>query len=361
MTLAIPNKKFWNWAPLFFSSFFFFPLLSNYKEITVTDVVMYLGIYALFVYFYHLALQKKGETVTLILIAMALLCSFGTAITWGTQSLFGFIAFFCGFNYRRKQSIMMVMFLFAAILISAFIFVSSNFFFFILPAIIVSSGLFVFGMLEQRERLHREQQAQNQEQIEQLGAIAERERIARDLHDLLGHSLSSIALKAELASKLTEVGASKQATEESQQVAQLARSLLSEVRQAVSGLKQVGIYAQLEILIKRLQDAGFIVEQQIDTLPLNAEQESSLCFIFKEAVTNIIRHSKGKYVQILLTANAKSKSLVASIKDDGQVKKYRAGNGVDGIKDRVASLNGTCDICTKSGMSVEIELKEFSI
>ncbi|GMM86329.1 sensor histidine kinase [Pseudoalteromonas sp. MTN2-4] len=356
MALAHPNKKFWNWGPLFFSSFFFFPLLTNWQSLSVGDITAQLAIYAFFVFLYGIALYKKGESVTPSLAAMALLCCLGTYVTYGTHSLFGFIGFFCGFNYRRKQSFMMMAALLVVIFISAFLFVPVKSLYFVSPAAIVSIGLFIFGMMEQRERLYRDQQAKDQQQIEQLGAIAERERIARDLHDLLGHSLSSIALKAELASKLTAAGANEQASQESEQVAQLARDLLSEVRQAVSGLKQVGLYAQIDVLVARLQDAGFIVEQSIDRVVLSAEQESNLCFIFKEAVTNIIRHSKGKYVKLQLSSQSGVVEL--QIKDDGIVKKYQCGNGVEGIKDRVATLQGQFDISTDSGMAINIQFKE---
>ena len=357
MALAHPNKKFWNWGPLFFSSFFFFPLLTNWQTLPLSNIAAQLAVYVAFVVLYGVALYKKGESVTPSLAAMALLCCLGTYVTYGTHSLFGFIGFFCGFNYRRKQSFMMMAVLLVVIFISAFLFVPVKSMYFVSPAAIVSLGLFIFGMMEQRERIHREQQAQSQQQIEQLGAIAERERIARDLHDLLGHSLSSIALKAELASKLTIAGANEQASQESEQVAQLARSLLSEVRQAVSGLKQVGLYAQLDVLVKRLQDAGFIVEQSIEKVSLSAEQESNLCFIFKEAVTNIIRHSKGKYVKLQLSTQSGSVNL--DIQDDGVVKKYQSGNGVEGIKDRALALQGKCHISTDSGMAINIQFKEL--
>ena len=358
MALAHPNKKFWNWGPLFFSSFFFFPLLTNWHTLAVSNIAAQIVIYAAFVTLYGIALYKKGETVTPVLAAMALLCCLGTYITYGTHSLFGFIGFFCGFNYRRKYCFMMMGALLVVILISALLFVPVKSMYFVAPAAIVSIGLFIFGMMEQRERFYRIQQVQSEQKIEQLGAIAERERIARDLHDLLGHSLSSIALKAELASKLSSAGASEQAAQESEQVAELARTLLSEVRQAVSGLKQVGLYAQIDVLIKRLQDAGFIVEKQIEKVPLSAEQESNLCFIFKEAVTNIIRHSKGKHVKLALTAD--NGMVAMSIQDDGKVKKYQVGNGVDGIKERVNALGGQCDICINSGMALHIHFKEIT-
>lgn len=358
MSLAHPNKKFWNWGPLFFSSFFFFPLLTNWSSLSAGNIAAQVAVYAAFVSLYAIALFKKGESVTPVLALMALLCCLGTYITYGTHSLFGFIGFFCGFNYRRKYCYMMMVALLVVILISALLFVPIKSMYFVAPAAIISIGLFIFGMMEQRERFFHTQQAQSEQKIEQLGAIAERERIARDLHDLLGHSLSSIALKAELASKLSLAGASEQATQESEQVAELARALLSEVRQAVSGLKQIGLYAQIDVLTKRLFDAGFIVEQDINKVPLSADQESNLCFIFKEAVTNIIRHSKGKYVKLQLSSQNGVVEIV--IQDDGEVKRYLAGNGVDGIKERVSALSGQCDISTESGMAIHIHFKEFS-
>lgn len=356
MCLAHPNKKFWNWGPLFFSSFFFFPLLGNWQELGVIDIIAQLTIYALFVVLYGIALYKKGESVTPSLVAMALLCCLGTYLTYGTHSLFGFIGFFCGFNYRLKQSLVMMAALLLVILMSAFLFVPVKALYFISPAAVVSIGLFIFGIMEQRERVYRDQQARDQQQIEQLGAIAERERIARDLHDLLGHSLSSIALKAELASKLTLADQGDKAATESAEVASIARELLSEVRQAVAGLKQVGLYAQLESLEKRLQDAEFIVHTQIDKLPLSPEVESGLCFIAKEAVTNILRHSKGRQVTIKLCCE--SGYIEFMIQDDGQTARVTHGNGLSGIKERVFALGGEFILDTHSGFSITIRIKE---
>ncbi|MEL7479151.1 MAG: hypothetical protein AAGJ17_09760, partial [Pseudomonadota bacterium] len=83
MALAHPNKKFWNWGPLFFSSFFFFPLLTNWHTLAVGNIAAQIVIYAAFVTLYGIALYKKGETVTPVLAAMALLCCLGTYITYG--------------------------------------------------------------------------------------------------------------------------------------------------------------------------------------------------------------------------------------------------------------------------------------
>ncbi|MBQ4846529.1 sensor histidine kinase [Pseudoalteromonas sp. MMG005] len=352
MTLADPSKFFRNLGPLIFSLFYFLPIIGQWSEIGWQNLLAQLLIYIGFVALYCAGLHTPGTKVTPIIILMLLLTSCGTLVTSGTSTLFGYIAPLCGFNYRRPYNFLMLGVLFLFIFFSSEFLITTEPFYFWAPSALIAVGLFSFGLMEHRERVHRLLHQKNQQKLEQLAAIAERERIARDLHDTLGHSLSSIALKAELASKLCHAGLQEKASDESQQVATLARALLSDVREAVSGLKQIGLYAQLNLLEQRLKEAQFNVVQQVESVTMGAEQESALCFIAKELVTNILRHSNAREVNLKLT---QQNTVQLCISDDGKVESFTHGNGLSGLIERAQQAGAIVDINIEQGFTVKVE------
>ena len=129
-----------------------------------------------------------------------------------------------------------------------------------------------------------------QEEIEQLAALAERERIARDLHDVLGHTLSVIVLKSELAGRLLERDPER-AAQEIGEVEKTARTALKEVREAIGGYRSQGLAAEVEMARNTLQSAGVALACESPVPKLTAEEETVLCLALREAVTNIVRHA----------------------------------------------------------------------
>jgi two-component system sensor histidine kinase DesK len=355
MTLAEHDKILRSIGPLIFSLFYFFPMFGLWDTLSIQSVVLQGAIYICFIALYSVAVFKHGRYVTFTIILMLIVTTSGSLVTSGTSTLFGYIAPLCGFNYRRPYSFLMLGIMLMIMYLSSQYLISSNPFYFWAPALLISFGLFCFGVFERQERLHQIAHNTSQEKLEQLAAIAERERIARDLHDTLGHSLSSIALKAELASKLHSAGVQQRAIAESQQVAQLARDVLGEVREAVSGLKQIGFYAQINILEQRLIDAQFKVVQQLDEVQLTAKQESTLCLIAKELVTNILRHSDGSNVRIELSHKG---ALSLRIFDDGRVGTFSYGNGLTGLLERADALGAIVMIDTHAGFDVTVKFEE---
>ncbi|MFC3033608.1 sensor histidine kinase [Pseudoalteromonas fenneropenaei] len=326
----------------------------NWKSFSVVEVLLQLLCYLIFILLYGIALYRRGEQVLSVLLLMTLLCLAGSYLTYGTHSLYGFIAYFCGFSFNRSKGIALLLMLMVAIAVSAFVVVPIPSYYYWGPAFILSIGLFSFGMMEQRERIFRQKEAQSQQQLEQLAAIAERERIARDLHDMLGHSLSSIALKAELASKLMVAGQNQRAVNESVQVAELARALLSDVREAVTGLKRKGLVAEIEQLQQLLQAQQVTVELDLQPVTLNAKQETTLAMVVKEAGTNILRHSNASKVAIRLFSDGDKNHL--QIADNGDDKQLTPGNGIQGIQARIAALNGACEVRYDQGVVVNVHI-----
>jgi two-component system sensor histidine kinase DesK len=194
------------------------------------------------------------------------------------------------------------------------------------------------------------------EEIEQLAAVAERERIARDLHDVLGHTLSVIVLKAELAGRLIERDPQR-AAQEIADVEKTARTALSEVRAAIGGYRSQGLPAEMELARNTLQAAGVALACESPLPQLHAAEETVLCLAVREAVTNIVRHAQATHCRMRFTMSSDGYHTLL-ITDDGAHPKLHEGNGLRGMRERVQSLGGRLSITTDPGVTLLIELPQ---
>jgi two-component system sensor histidine kinase DesK len=194
------------------------------------------------------------------------------------------------------------------------------------------------------------------EEIEQLAAVAERERIARDLHDVLGHTLSVIVLKSELAGRLIERDPQR-AAQEIADVEKTARTALSEVRQAIGGYRSQGLPAEMELARNTLQAAGVTLACESPLPQLHPAEETVLCLAVREAVTNIVRHAQATHCRMRFTTSADGYHSLF-ITDDGASPKLQEGNGLRGMRERVQSLGGRLSITTDPGVTLLIELPQ---
>jgi two-component system, NarL family, sensor histidine kinase DesK len=192
------------------------------------------------------------------------------------------------------------------------------------------------------------------EEIEHLAKLAERERIARDLHDVLGHTLSVITLKSELAGKLMERDPQR-AAKEIGEVEQISRQALSEVRDAIRGYRAQGLASELALAKSTLETAGVSVQcDAATTVKLPAMQESVLSLAVREAVTNVVRHAQARTCRLRVEQHNGSCRL--EIHDDGCGSSNGEGNGLRGMRERVEMLGGTLDRSTESGTTLTITL-----
>jgi two-component system sensor histidine kinase DesK len=197
-----------------------------------------------------------------------------------------------------------------------------------------------------------------QSEIEQLAALAERERIARDLHDVLGHTLSVIVLKAELAGRLIERDPER-AAQEMADVENTARTALSEVREAIGGYRSRGLPDELESARRALSAAGVALACESPLPVLSAAQETVVCLAVREAVTNIVRHAHATHCRMrFATTGDNYCSLV--IEDDGTHLLLMEGNGLRGMRERVEEMGGRFAIDNKMGTRLLIELPNYS-
>jgi two-component system sensor histidine kinase DesK len=179
-----------------------------------------------------------------------------------------------------------------------------------------------------------------QEENIALASVAERERIARDLHDVLGHTLSVILMKAELAGRLVSLDPAR-ATAEIGDVEQTARFALREIREAIAGYRARGLAAEIEAASRTLDAAGVAMVTEgnpFHAASLSAQEETALALALREAVTNIVRHASAKTCRLLFIAESGHRCMV--IEDDGPNCVVREGNGLRGMRERIESLGG---------------------
>jgi two-component system, NarL family, sensor histidine kinase DesK len=191
-------------------------------------------------------------------------------------------------------------------------------------------------------------------EIARLAVTTERLRIARDLHDLLGHNLSLITLKSELAGRLVRA-APERAAAEIGDIERVARTTLQEVREAVAFYRQPTLSSELQAAQEILDAAGIAYhyesdESSIDDLP--ATVEATLSWAVREGVTNVIRHSRAQQCTIRLTRDAHKISV--EVIDDGAGASStpttgNIGNGLHGLAERVEALGGQCEASPLAG------------
>lgn len=166
----------------------------------------------------------------------------------------------------------------------------------------------------------------------------ERERIAQDLHDVLGSTLSSLALKAELARRVFHTDPAR-ALRETGEVERMARQGLEDMRAAVQGYCAGDIQAELDRVVALLTAAGIRVERRQEPVEMPPASERVLALILREAVTNILRHSQARACRIALYRAASACRL--EIADNGRGGEHEEGVGMRSICARAEALGGT--------------------
>lgn len=196
------------------------------------------------------------------------------------------------------------------------------------------------------KRLRQAELKLSHDEVRRLGALAERERIGRDLHDLLGHTLSLITLKSELAAKLFERDP-QAARREIVEVERVARDALAQVRRAVSGIRAAGLAVELASARLLLESCSVRLDYRLGDVALPPALETVFALVVREAVTNIQRHAKATQVRVELSSEAGEAAL--RIEDDGRGGAIEPGNGLSGMRERLRTLGGRLDIQSTRG------------
>ena len=220
------------------------------------------------------------------------------------------------------------------------------------PALLLSPIIGLSVLFERERDQANARLAMAQDEIERLAAIAERERIARDLHDLLGHTLSTITLKSELAHRLA-TGDPERAASEMRDVERISRDALSEVRSAVAGFRARGLQGELANAKLALQAGEVAFDYYAEPLDLPPDRESVLALALREAVTNVLRHANARHCTVTLRRLGNHAEL--TVEDDGVGGAVIAG-GLAGMRARLHALGGTLQIGDDLGTRLRVSL-----
>ncbi|MER7502535.1 sensor histidine kinase [Nonomuraea pusilla] len=185
-----------------------------------------------------------------------------------------------------------------------------------------------------------------QGEVARLAAAEERLRIARDLHDLLGHSLSLIVLKSELAGRLAEDDPAQEQARREQvrreiaDIESVARKALLEVREAVTGYRQRSLAEELDNARSVLRAAGVEASVLVSGTPLPGLLDELFGWAVREGTTNVVRHAGASRCEIKVTYDRGHANL--EIMDNGNGgTPHGAGSGLAGLRERVAGAGGT--------------------
>ena len=348
----LPPDKDTGWTPyawLIYLGFFFFQPVQDHAgwgEWLATA----LGAATLLV-LYFAGWWMKGRRLLWIMAGITLLGIGFAPFNFGASVFFVYAAAFAGFAGEAK---------FAAGLVAGIcVLLTGESLLLHLPLMFWIFGT-VFSILVGAVNIHFAQRKlansrlhMAQEEIEHLAKVAERERIARDMHDVLGHTLSVVILKSELAAKLVERNPAT-AKQEISEVERIAREALAEVRNAIGGYRSEGLAVELSRAGTTLETAGVRFDCAAAPMALSPSEETVLALAVREAVTNVVRHARAHLFRLRLEPFNGGCRL--QIEDDGRGGFDSEGNGLRGMRERVETLGGTLVRDASAGTTLTITL-----
>jgi two-component system sensor histidine kinase DesK len=308
-------------------------------------VVLTLASYPLFLWLYAmccLASRRASRTyaVGMVLLCMGLLPWYPSAMTY---FVFGCVMLrVCGM--RLRAYLLTLVGLNMALLAEAWLLHYPWQATFTIPIVTL-----IIGLIVNAERTSEEKDAElrlSHDEVRRLAATAERERIGRDLHDLLGHTLSLITLKLELSRKLFDRD-SEAARREMSEAESVARHALAEVRAAVTGIRATDLAAELASARLLLGASGVHLDYQLPALQLPEHVERALALVIREASTNIVRHARASEAKIALSVEGAD--VLLQIGDNGRGALVLEGNGLAGMRERVRGIDGALQIDSPAG------------
>lgn len=354
-----PWLSIYGWVIFGLLPFFFIFRSSSLVEIAIGIVLL-----GLFYLCYRLSYRAKTGLVYMW-VSFEMIINIAMTLLFGYVYLAVFIAFFIG-NIRSAVGFYIIYGLHIALTIGTIVagfFIDTSLF---LPQIhfilvsVIGVVLLPFNLYNRHKREKLEGQLQHaRERIAELVLLEERERIARDLHDILGQKLSLIGLKSDLASRLLtkDLAAAKQ---ELTDIRQTSSTALKEVRELVDDMRMIKLSDELIRVqhILNIAEIAYTVEGDPSFTDVPPIVENVLSMCLKEAVTNIVKHSEA--TRCTLTFQQTEDLLSLEISDDGigvkLAERHFKGNGLKGIQERLEFVNGRLKIGYEKGMVIMIQI-----
>ena len=345
-----PNKEY-GWTPfvwLIYLGFFFIQPVQSHASPRVWFLTV-LGA-AILTVLYFAGYWVRGWRLVAIIAALTLLGAVYSPFNVGASVFFIYAAAFAGFIGNTPAAVKILVSILAVVGLEAWLVHLPQGLW--IPAMVFSALIGAVNIHYAERWLANEKLRVAHDEVQHLARVAERERIARDLHDVLGHTLSVIILKSELAGKLVDRDPER-AKAEMQDVEQTSRKALAEVRSTIRGYNEHSLEAELKQARHTLETAGVAVRAEAEPVSLSPVQESVVALIVREAVTNVVRHARARNC-VLRLSRANSNCLL-EIQDDGHGGFQYEGNGLRGMRERVQALGGTLQRETSAGTRLSIQ------
>ena len=330
----------------------FFVSLYHYHPIENSFYLASIGT-LLFLVAYFNGYWASNKSVRYNIIAIVLIGSAMSYLSSGASVFFVYAgAFCCGLGSARKAVV-------GLIVITSWIALLSWFYnygaYFYLPGAIFTLLIGGMNIYQHDISLKRKELILTQKEVRHLARTSERERIARDLHDLIGHTFSVITLKAELANKLLDKDKEK-AREEIIALENISRDALSQVREVVTGYRTSDLNSELAHAKYVLESNDISFKYQLDEFEMNEAVNKELAIILKELVTNILKHSQADKVEVLVQQHKQTVTMKVQDNGTGFMQQTNSGFGLKGISERVNKLKGELSIQSSKGTEVEINM-----
>ena len=348
----LPDERHLGWTPYAWLIYSIPFLINTYQSrLAPLTFAATVAAYLAFLVLYFLGYWVHGRKLVSLITAMTLLGFITTPFNNFGASLFIYAAAMVAFIDLSRPRLLYVGVYIASV--AGYGLLSDRPGWFYVPAVLIAGVVGGVNVHYAQMWASNAKIRMAQSEVEHLAKIAERERIARDLHDVLGHTLSVIALKSELASKLFDRDPSR-AAQEIREVNDIARDALAQVRSAVTGYRAAGLSAEFEAMRRAFDTAGVTLTVEAEPVSLPPAHENTLALALREASTNVLRHAQAKTCRVRLAH--RNNAALLEIQDDGKGGETREGNGLLGMRERIAALGGSLVRDGRSGMRLEITL-----
>lgn len=331
---------------LVYLSFFFIEWF--FRPLDGLEAVLAGATIAIFLVLYFSGYRRRGAAALLHVLALVALGLAWSPFNGGASVVFIYAAAFAHAVGPPRRSLWVVAGIAGIAGLAAWLVQPVPYFW--LPGVLISIIIGLANIFFSEQGRRNAELRLSQAEVRRLARVAERERIARDLHDVLGHTLSMIAVKSELAERLVERDPDR-SREEIRSMGESARDALADVRGAISGYQRQTLEESLEHMRLSLRAADIEPAIEIeDDFDLPTRTQAMLALVIREAITNIIRHSGARRCRVRLTT--RDDEIVVAISDDGGGRIRMDGNGIQGMRARIESLGGTLTVGAENSSSL---------
>lgn len=217
--------------------------------------------------------------------------------------------------------------------------------------IVVTGGVVFTGLSARSHLLSVLRERADREEMHRLSKLSEHNRIGQDMHDLLGHSLTGIHLKAKLANKLLERNDADKAKDHLNDIEKTVQKAMSDVRRAVLEYKSLSLQEELIAQKEYIEKLGMTFLIDVPDLSLPTRLENDLVMLIREAINNTLKYAGASRIKLSITETPDTLNLVFSDNGKGiQDEKSREGSGLDGMRGRIKRHGGNIEFMNQNGL-----------